>query len=562
MTRKDRTAIIAILVEQIVGKGVLFLVLFKSVIPMPLALAFILAVEIVVSLAVVGALQRRTRAYDEVALSIAGKFHSNETIGPGNITLLQAYILDGDGRRNRTQTHIRDSRTNSIGVAEQLKDSVYTTTKISGSVITINERIDHLNRSLVDASAAVEQIASTISGLGKQIETQSSSVVETSASIEEMDASIRSVASVTEQKQEAAFGLLKQTASGKAQMQEMNAVIQTVNSSVDSVTEIISVINSIAYQTNLLSMNAAIEAAHAGDAGKGFAVVAQEIRKLAESTAENAKLVAATLKTIIESIRKVREYGALNSEAYEQMSAQATLVAEAFKEIDAATSELNAGSGEIVKATQLLSDVTANIDNGSKEIATSALQLRDSVHAIVVASTESHEQAVSIEAVTQSLNMMFLKIAEGFLKHEQTLVQIASLQRANAGDQTQLQLVPIVIQHLIWVIRARGVIDNKLQIDKTELIDHRACALGRWIASDSSVKVRNEESFRRLDSAHESLHDAVKEVVTSAGQRNRDEIESEYARILDISEHIVADLIHLDNLMRSAEGNGMQPPLQ
>jgi methyl-accepting chemotaxis protein len=204
-----------------------------------------------------------------------------------------------------------------------------------------------------------------------------------------MDASISNVRGITEKKEGASKTLVNSTQEGKRQMEEMGQVINSINSNIGSVQEVIKVINDIATRTNLLSMNAAIEAAHAGESGKGFAVVAAEIRKLSESTGENAKLISKTLKTIIENIKSAKDLSLLNLDSYSKITHEASLMADAFREIHMATSELSAGSNEIVSATQLLNDVTTSIKDGSREIALSSEEIRKSIQRIVEASKES-----------------------------------------------------------------------------------------------------------------------------------------------------------------------------
>ncbi len=215
------------------------------------------------------------------------------------VAVLEAYLALCQTAQEDTNRLIQEKKGYSLELSGHMKDSIYTTTRINGSVLAIYDKIETLNGDIQKSLSAIQEIAGTLRSLENKIEDQSSSITQTSAAIEEMDASISNVRVITEKKETASKDLVSHTVEGKRKMEEMGKGIDSIDSNIDSIQEIIKVINHIATQTNLLSMNAAIEAAHAGSAGKGFAVVAAEIRKLSESTSGNAKLISNTLKTII-----------------------------------------------------------------------------------------------------------------------------------------------------------------------------------------------------------------------------------------------------------------------
>ncbi|WP_455382393.1 methyl-accepting chemotaxis protein [Salinispira pacifica] len=554
--RTQRIGIKPVVGVQVTASAVVILILLWRIEPLLAAGgALLLAAATASTLLSLSRVRRSLRRYEELALSggeIPAPFADRGEQGrrfatADGVLRLEEQIRRADQVRRETRKGLTENRTNSLEIVEQLKQSVHTTTRISGSIHSINEKTGSLNQDLMDSSAAVEEITRTILELGDQIESQSSSVVQTSASIAEMDASIRNVAAITELKGTAATMLVQKTEAGESAMAQMNQVVDQVNSNVDSVTEIISVINSIASQTNLLSMNAAIEAAHAGESGKGFAVVASEIRKLAVSTAENSRLIGTTLKTIIENIHRVREYGLQNGQLYKEITSEALLMANAFREIHAATIELNQGSGEIVEATQLLSDITASVKSGYQEIGVSAEQVRDGLQNVVAASRITAEELGAISEVSRLLNMIFLKTGEVFLLYEQRLSEIQAFQElGDEAHRRRLDLIPIIVQHLLWIIRARGVMDERIQVSESELTDHHGCTLGRWIESDAPGRLRQDTRFASLDADHRRLHELLRDTILSGDKMSREETEARYSELLSLSERIVRDLVALD----------------
>ena len=154
-----------------------------------------------------------------------------------------------------------------------------------------------------------------------------------------------------------------------------NSVIDSVTAEVDDILEIIEIINAVAEQTNLLSMNAAIESAHAGEAGKGFAVVAEEIRKLAESTSENASKIDRLLKSITGKIGEAVQASRAGADTFETIRNDVGLFREAMHEIAENMQTLSDGSASIVRTTQQLSEITGSVTAAAGTIASNTDQI-------------------------------------------------------------------------------------------------------------------------------------------------------------------------------------------
>ncbi|MFW5644132.1 MAG: methyl-accepting chemotaxis protein [Alkalispirochaeta sp.] len=258
-------------------------------------------------------------------------------------------------------------------VSEELTASITETNaamhQIVSNIESIERQIGRMDRSVGDSVASVEEITGNIRSMIEQIGNQASMVEETGAAITEMMSSIHNVATITEKKTRSIENLTASAARGKEQLEETNRTFfEGVVGRMDEIQEMTSAIEGIAAQTNLLSMNAAIEAAHAGDAGRGFAVVAEEIRKLAESASESSKRISRTLKEIVASVNDTRTNQEATTREYDTIIEEVSAAGGAFTEINETTRELNVGAREINNAVTELNAVTAHIKNGSDEI--------------------------------------------------------------------------------------------------------------------------------------------------------------------------------------------------
>lgn len=291
--------------------------------------------------------------------------------------------------------------------------------QISSNINGVSGQILSLNGKISEATSIVTNISEKTDNLKQYVESESSSVEESSASINEMTASLDSVEQITRNKKVVTDRLVTIAAAGGEKLTATTDSIKRINETIGSISEMVSIINNISAQTNLLAMNAAIEAAHAGEAGKGFSVVADEIRKLAESSSENAKGIATVLKGIVENIVTASDFGVEADSSFKEISIEIHNVSKALTEISSSTTELAAGSNEIMKAMMMLKNISTDVRDTTEEmksgtgILTNSMTIVDRISSEVTSSIgEITQGTMDISNAMNEISGLTLELAE------------------------------------------------------------------------------------------------------------------------------------------------------
>ena len=228
----------------------------------------------------------------------------------------------------------------------------------NGAVASLGTTLSAIADAIAGLLGGSEEIMVAVGNMARRTEQQAATLEETAAALDQVTATVRSTASGAAEASEAAGGAKKEAERSGTIVREAVQAMHGIEEESRKVTEILSVIDEIAFQTNLLALNAGVEAARAGDAGRGFAVVAQEVRALAQRSAEAAReikgLIASSRSQVEMGVRSVGATG----EALTQLGALAVQIDRVVSDVARSAQEQSTGLGQVNTAVNDMDKVT------------------------------------------------------------------------------------------------------------------------------------------------------------------------------------------------------------
>ncbi|WP_419769118.1 MAG: cache domain-containing protein [Candidatus Marinarcus sp.] len=388
---------------------------------------------------------------------------------------------------------------NSGGIIGSIsKSSVLVGHNISEFLCMINEAGDKLNEDTTILSSSATNLSTSANE-------QAASLEETAASIEQITSNIKHNTENMNKMSLLADDLNHSSVTGKSLATKTTQAMQDIDTQVNSINDAITVIDQIAFQTNILSLNAAVEAATAGEAGKGFAVVAAEVRNLATRSAEAAK----EIKKIVENATNKANEGKVIAD--DMIAGYATL------------------SEKITQTIDLISDVSA----ASKEQETGIIQINDTVSVLDRATQLNASSASEINRLSNEVKVM----AENLLNISNKATYDKSRNNQTCDVDLVFKIASLKNDHIIFKNTNFAKLSEK-GITDWKVTDHHSCNLGKWIDEQESHAMPFTKSSKwvSLKEAHKAVHENVQRYIDDNAQ------EKDGAQLLEVSNDLEASM--------------------
>ena len=377
--------------------------------------------------------------------------------------------------------------------------TIFTSTSLLGNSLSgLMAMISTAGNELNDDTKVLISSSNLLSTASNQ---QAASLEETAAAVEEITSNIKSNSANVVKMTSLSDKLYASAEEGNELANKTSTSIDEINNKVLAINDAITIIDQIAFQTNILSLNAAVEAATAGEAGKGFAVVAQEVRNLASRSAEAAK----EIKDLVEEASTQSKDG--KSVAIEMI--------DGYKELN----------DIIVETKNIIDDVSV----ASKEQASGMVQINDAVNALDKVTQENAATASQIDSLSTTINQLSSRLIG--------ITSVAQFDESASQQALDIGFTQSVAKykndHINFKVKNYENIDS---LKQWSVVDCKSCAMGKWIldCERTNEKYVNTPEWNKLKEVHEKVHICVQNYVDKNAQKaSNEELRTIAAKIED-----------------------------
>ena len=335
-------------------------------------------------------------------------FHGDDEIGTAvqevntfldrfNILLLRMRSIEEFGR---TIGNTIEDKSNTVVSAIE---------EISRTITSLRQKFEHLNHDIEKSHQDILHIHTHTDNVVHLITNQSSAMIQSSSAVEESNATISSITERMQQNSQSITQLVGIGEMGRNDMEQTLEESREIRTSVDTINDMAQAIHDISDNTNILSMNAAIEAAHAGEAGRGFAVVAEEIKHLAESSGVTSQEITGILNKITIQISNLSSIAEKTEHSLHSLLENINTISENTQEISGGMVKISGGSREISTSITDLKGITEEVRSSADQINNNILTIKEFMKSV---ESLSEENLGSITEVSDSIHYISSDVNE------------------------------------------------------------------------------------------------------------------------------------------------------
>ena len=484
-----------------------------------------------------------TIANNDLSVSIQPKSEKDEL---GN-----AFLTMVNGLR-QTVTEITENAANLTAASGQLAEAAtqagQATNQISITIQQVAKGTSDQANAVNKTASATEQMSKAIEGVAKGAQEQSQAISKAAEITTIMNNAIQqvndSVSSVTRDSTAAAEAAKSGAVTVNDTLTGMESIRTKVGASAEKVQEmgqrsseigaIVETIEDIASQTNLLALNAAIEAARAGEHGKGFAVVADEVRKLAERSSQATKeigaLIAGIQTTVSEAVRAMDEGSQEVVLGVSRANESGKALAEILKAAQAvnnqaalasqAVAKMSESSGELVTSVDSVSAIVEENTAATEEMSANSTEVTQAIESIASVSEENSAAIEEVSASTEEMTAQVEEVtasAQSLAMMAQVLQEIVKRFRLThlTREETLDEIEIFKTAHLNWLKKAETMQNGGEKLDPAQLPSEKQCSLGRWYYGVGKTEYGSLKEFQNVEEYHIKCHALLKEFVKS-----------------------------------------------